>query len=752
MRRVPKLPYCLFFAFAALVALAGCKKKFNEYYERPANLEPPVYQVLQSKGNFKSMLEAIDRAGYKPILSAAGYWTLFAPHDSAFQVYLTSKNLQSVSQLDSAACRQIVTYSLVYNAFRKERLDDYQSGVGWVPSSAWKRRTANYTFVYDGTDTGGNKIKVIASNRNGTVYQDADNNNKYIPYFINEFMAAKSLSASDYTYFYPGTAYTGFNVVDAIVTEQDIPAENGVIHVVNKVITALPSIDQYLEGKPEYSTFKSLFDKFLVQYVLNQSVTRRYQVTTGSTENVYTKFYSAPTGSLAFSLNNENYLFGGNDAQQESYTIFAPTNTVLEQYIKNVLLENYPANATLQSVPVGVVYDFVNAHLWQKAVWPSKFSTTTNFLGEEARFNPTTDVVDKKILSNGIFYGTNKVQEANVFTSVYGRAYLDPKYSMMTKLLNYELRPIVSDIGRDFTVFMISDAMLNAAGFTHDASVSNDPYEQYRFTPPAGSTIPASTGATTRNRLLRILNLHVIPRRVLNDLSSEGIANTIGGEFIGFKNNTIFASGNVEANQVVNVSSSKTSKNGRVYYIDKILNFSESFIGAHIEKLGTTPTAATSQYNYFWEFLKTSSIWNATTKEITGVANGTFYTLFIPNNAAIMQAVKDGMLPGNTTTGVPNFNFATQTNIQREQVVRFIYHHFLDKRTIAPDGEESGSFPTLLKTNLGDPINVFVNNTLGSMVLTDMTNRTATVISPVSTYIGNRIVIHLTNNYLKYTL
>ena len=738
--------------FAMLILLAACKKNFSDYYDRPDNLEPPIYQQLEARGNFKSILAVIDKAGYKPILGAAGYWTFFAPHDSAFQVYLTSRNLTNVSQLDSAACRELVTFSLVYNAFRKERMDDYQSATGWVPGFAFKRRTANYTFVYDGKNAAGTNIKVIASNRNGTAYADADNNNKYIHYFIDEFLAGKNLTAADYNYFYPGTPYTGFNVVDAIVTEKDIAAENGVIHVVNKVITTLPSIDQYLEGKPEYSLFKSIFDKFLVQYVYNQAITRRYQITANSSDSVFTKVYSAPNGTLAFSLNNENHVLSGNDGQTESYSIFAPTNTVLQQYINTVLLENYPPGSTLQSVPVSVVYDFVNAHLWQKAVWPSKFSTTTNFLGEEARFNAVTDIVDKKILSNGIFYGASKVQEANVFHSVYGRAYLDPNYAMMTKLLNYELKSVVSDISRDYTLFMMSDAMLNAAGFTHDASVSNDPYEQYRFTPPAGSTIPASTGATTRNRLLRILNLHVVPKRVLNNLSAEGVAMTTGGEYIGFKNNTVFASANVDANQVVNITGTKTSKNGRVYYIDKLLNFSENLVGAHIEKLGTTPSAAASQYNYFWEFLKTSLIWNNTTKEITGVANGTFYTLFIPNNAAIMQAVRDGYLPGNVTTGVPNFNSGTQTNIQREQVVRFIYHHFLDRRTVGADGEESGSMPTLLRNNLGDPINVFVVNTVGSLQLTDMNNRPATVISAPSYYIGNRIMIHLTNNYFKYTL
>ena len=118
-----------------------------------------------------------------------------------------------------------------------------------------------------------------------------------------------------------------------------------------------------------------------------------------------------------------------------------------------------------------------------------------------------------------------------------------------------------------------------------------------------------------------------------------------------------------------------------------------------------------------------------------------------------MNAVKDGLLPGNTTTGIPNFNAATQTNVQKEQVVRFIHHHFLDRRTVAADGVEEGSIPTLLRTNLGDPINVFVENNQGSpLKLTDMNNRVATVISAPSTYLSNRLVIHLINNYLKYTL
>lgn len=732
--------------------LFACKKKFDDYYERPASLEPPIYQQLEARGNFTNLLAAIDKAGYKRILSTTGYYTFFAPHDSAFKVYLAENNLTSVDELDSAACRAIVTYCLVYNAFKKERLDDYQSQTGWVAGSAFKRKTANYTFVYDGTDTSGAKLKMIAANRNSVTFAEADNNNKYIPYFVSEFMQNKNLTAWDYNYFYPNSKYTGFNVAGAAVTEQDIAAENGVIHIIDKVVTALPSIDQYLEGREEYSLFKSLLDKFLVQYVLNPAITRRYQLTTGKSDNVYTKVYTAPFGTLAYSLNNENQLLALNDAQTESYSIFVPTNNVLQNYINNVLLENYPPGTTLSDVPVNIVYDFINAHLWQRTVWPSKFNEASNFLGEAARFDVATDIGERKILSNGIFYGTRKVQDANVFTSVYGRSYLDPKYSMMTKLLNYELKSIVSDISRDFTLFMISDSVLNAAGYFHDASVSVQPYEQYRFTPPAGSTLPATSGATTRNRLLRILNLHVVQGKVLTNLSGEGAVLTVGGEYIGFKNNKVFSSGNVEANETIGASRYKTSKNGIVYYIDKLLNFSESNIGAHIEKLGTTPSAASSPYNYFWEFLKTSGIYIASNKMIASVPSGSFYTLLIPDNAAIRQAVKDNLLPGNVTTGDPNFNAATQSNLDKEKVNRFIYYHLLDRRIVAADGVEEGAIPTFLKTNLGDAATILVNNVPGNLMLTDSYGRTATVISSPSTFLGNRINIHLINNYLKYSL
>ena len=613
-----------------------------------------------------------------------------------------------------------------------------------MANAAFKRRTANYRGVVDGQDATGNSIKMIASNRNNngtTYYVEADNNNKHIPYFVDNFMAAKGLTASDYNYFYPNTPYTGFNVVDAAVTEKDIPAENGVIHVINKVVEALPGLDEYLASRPEYSEFKKIFDKFLVQYALNAGVTQKYQSITSSTANVYTKIFNA---SLAFSPNNENFLkMQDNDAQSGTYSMFVPNNDALQAYIKNVLLEYYPS---LDVMPVNIIYDFINAHLFQSAVWPSKFSSTYNYLGEEARFNANTDVVDKKILSNGIFYGTNKVQEANVFSSVYGKAYLNPNYSMMTSLLNQELKYQISNVRQKYTLFLVSNSVLNAAGYFSDPTVDNNPNLQWRYIPPGGGT--QLTGSSALVRLLRVLNLHVVPARDIQDLTAAGVANSYGGEFLKYGANTVYSSGNFDAGNVANVLGKATAKNGTVYYIDKILNFSEKLVGKHIEALGT-PT--TSEYNYFYQYLKSSSIYTAATADIVGIASGTFYTVFIPNNNAIKAAVNAGLLPGTGTAPNKLPLFAPTLLADKDMVNKFIYAHILNKKTVASDGMESGSFEVIQKTSGGDPNNVFVNNLVANqMTLTDMNSRVSTVLIPSSNNLSNRCMIHLIDNYLQY--
>lgn len=726
-----------------VLMFGACKKKaFDDYYARPASLQPPIYQSLQARGKFTSFLACIDKANYKTILSAAGSWTIFAPNDSAFNVFLTSRGLTNVSQLDSGTCAKIVTYSLAYNEFTKALLSNYQSSTGYVVNSAFKRRTANYEGFYNDTTFTGQPVKAIASNRNFG-FLLGDNNNKYIPYFTDTYFANRHLSASDYNYFYPGSAFTGFNVVDAKVVTQDIFAENGYIHEIDKVILPLPNIDRYLASNPQYSEFKKLFDKYMVSFVLNSDATGRYNLLTGHTDPVYVKLYN---NILAYSPNNENYLkLQDNDGQADGYTMFVPRNDVLLTYINTVLLENY---TSLDAMPIQIIADFLNAHMWQTTVWPSKFATTNNVQNEPAKFDPSTDIIDKKILSNGIFYGTSKVQQANVFSTIYGRAYLDPKYLLMTRLLDYNYRYTITIPTLRFTMIMMSDSVLRSWGYDYNFGTLS-----WQYIAP-GTTVSASSGVALAN-LQRILGMSIIPtpNGELDNLTDSGIVETLSGDYIKYKNNKFISAGSQDSGSLttnngypINVRGTKLSSNGRVYYVDNLLNFSLKNLGYMITKLGAPPT---SQFNSFYQYLKNSAIFNPATNEIVGISPGGFYTVFIPNNAAIQAAVNAGLLP-RTGTGpyVANYNPALQSG--KDSVTRFLQYHFLSKATVVPDGKKPGSFETLFKKLNGDATTVTIASIPGQMTITDAYNRVATLIFAQSNNLADRSVIHLINNYLQF--
>jgi uncharacterized surface protein with fasciclin (FAS1) repeats len=743
-KKIYQLAYVVLFA----TLFTSCKKKFDDYYERPSTLADPIYKQLTDDGKFTNFVSLIDKAGYKETLAAAGYWTIFAPTDSAFTAdtefasFIQSRGFSSVASVDSVTAQMIVQYLLVFNGFKSDRIDDYQSSLGWVPDISFKRRTAYYTGFYKDTTYAGQPVVAIPSNRNNngvtanSYFVFADNGNKYIPIFTSQYLATVGLSQSDYSYFYPQSTFSGFNVANARVTRRDIAAENGIIHVIDKVVTPAKSIDQYLRSKPEYSLFRSILERFMVLFIKNTDASHRYQVLHGGSDDVSVKVYS---NLLAYSPNNENYFkLQDNDAQKDGWTMFVPTNDSLNKYINTVVLQQYPS---IQSLPLSIISDLLNAHMWQSTVWPNKFSSTYNFLGEPARMNNTTDIVDKKILSNGFFYGTKKVNEPNVFSTVYGKAYLDPRYLLMTRLLDMDLKSSVTNPNIKYTMFMMSDAVLAAKGYSYNAGSNG-----WVFTNPVGGA--TSTNDSNRLNLLRMLNTCVIetPNNELANIGVtgfKGIINTYGGECLKYDGNLVSTAGSIERGATVRIDSVRKVLNGQVVYINDLLYFPYLPISKNLEALGTP---AASEFNYFWNYLKNSTLYNTTTFEIAGLAAGSFYTFFVPNKAAMIQAINDGLLPG--TAGVPNFT--PTLTADKVKVENFIQYHILDKRTIIANGIDIGSFPSLLRNVSGDPVTFSILYPAGLFEVGDGYGRKARLVTALSNNLSNRTVIHLVDNYLKY--
>lgn len=712
-----------------LLLFTSChKKEWDSYYGRPSSLAPPIYQELQERGNFTHLLAAIDKSGYQETLNRGGYWTMFAPNDDAFEKFFQENGIKGDEGVDSALAGKIVRYALVYNAYRKAQLADAQASGGADTLRGFKRKTAYYNFVY--TENG---RKVISANRNGT-YDPSDNNNKYIPYFIDQFLSFNHLSPSDYTFFYPNASYSGFNVAGAQVVNADIAAENGIIDEVDKVILPLPSLEDYLNSNPDYSEFKRLLDK-LVSYQSNADITERNYALTGSMDSVYVKLYDAGgANGLAFSPNNENFVLSSTDAQSDGWSMVVPTNEALISYEKEILAHF----GSFDAAPPTVLIALLNAHLWPTTIWPSRLDITPNSEQELPTFS-ISDITDKKVCSNGFFFGSSKVQQANVFRTIYGKAFLDPAFSLMTRALDQDIKFSIINPQGHFTMFMMSDKVLAQYGYSYD-----DDHSEWIYQAPGG-TQEGGAGALARvNRILQT-SLAVTQNGELDDLSGEGIAETWTGEYIRYKNNTVWAGGNADAGTVVHIDSVARSVNGVVYYVDGLLTFSENTLGYHIEQLANSdPDSFGSFYNY----LTHTALWNGDTKTILGIQPGTFYTAFIPTNAAISEAVKEGLLPGDANTGVPDFEPGAPED--QNKVVQFITYHILDKNTVVPDGKKSGSFATLLKTIDGDLTFIKIDNQIGQMKLTDTYGDTANLIEAQSNHLCDRAVIHSIDHVLNY--
>ncbi|RYE23357.1 MAG: hypothetical protein EOP45_06955, partial [Sphingobacteriaceae bacterium] len=436
--------------------------------------------------------------------------------------------------------------------------------------------------------------------------------------------------------------------------------------------------------------------------------------------------------------------------------LFEPNNTVLNNYLTETILENYK---TVDKLPINIISDLLGAHMWQTTVWPSKFGSTNNSQGEPARFNASTDVTDKKVCSNGLFYGTNKVQLANVFTSVYSRPYLDPNYTLMTRALDQSLKFLIINPNIKTTLIMMSDATLRAAGFDYSTALSS-----FTYTAPGAALI---SGAPAFNLINRILNMHVIltPNGELNDLTGSGIVETYGGEYVRYQNGNVYAAGNKVFNGTVETpvvqplttisSSTRITSNGKVYYQNSgVLLPTNNNVGYHINQYAGKTT---DPYYMFYQYLQTSTLYTPLNAAITpgainGIQSGVFYTMFIPTNNAIQDAVNKGFLPGTGTGNVktPNYDPLKQTQAEKDLVNRFIQYHILKQTTVVPDGKKTGVYPTLYTAASGDPATITIASTPGTMQVTDAQGNRANLIPANSNILSNRVVIHQIDNFLRF--
>ncbi len=763
--------------FLTLVAFIACENVQKEYYSRPEWLEPPIYTQLEDSGVFTNYLALIDKANFTNQLKGAGFYTVFAPNDEAFEEYFTEKGYASVDDIDSITAKAIVAYSLAISPASYEQIDDYQDGsASATPATrkdkAFKRTTYHYKWVYEEEGADGEVRNIIDINSssgavgsNSQTFMYDDYNQKNIPFFTSAYMAQRGISATDYNYFYPNTELTDFNVVDAQVIRKNKYAENGIIHVVDKVIEPLKNLEEILAETDSCSEFKNLLDKYIVEHwYAGEYFQLKYEQSSGVRKDISIKYYAG----ASINLNCENYLTYPSaskqmDAQTEGYSLFAPTNEAMEEFYTEKFFKH--GYTSLDSMPKYIIDEFVNAHMYPVTVWPTRFNITTNPYGEFPSFDPYSDVEKSEFGSNGVFYAVNNVQETYAFSTVLADILLNPDYTLMYQaLLNVELTDHLKSPNAKFLLFLISNEQFEEAGLIYNTTSGAWEFTEDENRPDLGSS---ATSALTR-----LLSLHIV---MLNgdeeyDLTSieGGVIRTFNDEYIRYYRGTVYGSGNdprkrprwmgtVDSDAINGTSNTLSSailySNGNIGEVLSVssrdADYKATQMKAYLQKIAS----ATYLDDDGVPTYVANCVYNNTAEAIKDVSNNESITVFLPSDKALEKAVADGVLKpiGDFANGTLGPDVLVADN---QALENFLKYHIIKSNVVVGDPLDN-YLTTYRKLDDGTyaRIHVIGNDEDGTLQVEDSEGKIANVVTKsVASFniLGNRAIVHVIDNYLNY--
>lgn len=431
-----------------IILFTSCLSELDKYYEVPDWLKGDAWKVMESKGNFKLFMSAIERSAYKELVQGKGIITVMAPTDSAFQAYLTKHNYASVEAIPQTDLDQLIGYHVMQYSYSKDALMNYKPGGAESENSIegmyFKFRTYSRAPITTETDEVLNKsYKVIHTDR-------------LLPVFSYKLFAGNKIDAkSNYEFLYPGSKWTGdsgFNVSDASVLEYTRATDNGFVYTIDKVIEPLPTIGQSLTNDPDYSYFINNYERFKT-YIYDAAASNNY----GEGDSLFVKRY---TGDLP-PISSEwiNTTFDASTTSHLSFNVLAPKNAALQAFFSKYWAPYYRTLSDVRFEPLlAVLQNHINygSFAFPEQLQSGEFrSNLGNYLTVDQ-----TKIDKRQVCVNGSLYGLTEVIVPPMFTKVTAPMYKDPKYTMFLDMaINGSIISTLISNAVNFKVFYPTDSM-----------------------------------------------------------------------------------------------------------------------------------------------------------------------------------------------------------------------------------------------------------------------------------------------------
>jgi Secreted and surface protein containing fasciclin-like repeats len=703
----------LIFLIGILIGAFGCQKNLEDLpnYKRPSWLAGKVYTQISSNDSLKIFAACVKKVGYDTILNTSGCYTVFAPSDNAFaEFFKNHANYNgSVDNIPYDTLVRIVRSHIINDPWSLEQLHQLDVD-GWIDTLGL---TNNRPFGYKRESLLRDpNIKIgIAQYPKDTkrivdttqaVYTNIryTDGNKFASIFYKQYFDANKLIASDYEFYFNRpfqSQYTYF--MGSKIIRANIFAENGYIHIVDKVNNPLQSAYDLLKSNTNYSEFLDLIN-MSAQLSLNQTATQAqkgYQ--SGVTVDT---IFDVTYPSLAFNIMNEKTVapvgYANNASVRYQNGIIAPTNQALEKFYSDFLIGS-GKYGTIRNAPDFFRRIIANTYMSKYPIYPSILATKGYYNGENDYITfDANSIIEKKMGSNCTFIGVNQPIIPYVFRSVAGPVYEFQNYS--ETMYSIELAGILADLKKQnvkYSFFVENDFNCH-----HDSTLYNQynditkirRYFAYNTSIKGPITTQGKTYILGSSDVRTLLYNHIGTSVPQFRAQKEFIRNLAGNYIIidqtispwaaysnnqsGYQLNVYYDHGltvkGINGTSDTLITPQRISPdfvtNGVTYDIQSWMNFNS---------IANIYSVISSEQNLtkFYSLLDKAKLVDKITGKFTFMLDNDFYTVFAPTNAALGTAYD---------------------NLPVDQLKNFLLMYFVHGDIIFTDGNKpSGYYETMRK-------------------------------------------------------
>ncbi|GHT64300.1 hypothetical protein AGMMS50239_21760 [Bacteroidia bacterium] len=716
--------------------------------QEPDYVKASIYNYLKDNGNFTYFTRIIDMVEedgikYSEVLGKTGSKTLFVANDEAFEAFFKDNEygIRRFEDFSLSQCRSILFGGMLNNPYLLAMLT-YLPGSPPAMGQVMRREASlpllDTVLLKRSNDIPDNPYWKPYKEKG--IYLLDDRTNYTLVHFLPVHMRMQGITDEDfYTMTHVTRSSTDAYLFDIKIVEPDIICKNGYIHRLEKLLLPRESMAEYVRSNPEISKFNGFLERYSCPIYDAENTNAYKRVHPGFQDSIFVKWFfnsqeqpgtwtdntllpKNVNAYLKYNPGKKSYQLGSNSIQGDMAAMFVPTDAALENYFNSdagrTLKERYQS---WDNVPDNVLDVLINHHMQQSFLQatPSRFVNLADNMGTPMDAKPA-DVNYSKICSNGIIYVTDVVYAPTRYVAVTAPVLMGAKTTLFNWIVNqlqFDLYLLSMEPGNRFSFFVPTDEVFQ--NYVDPGSVANgkpeflhfyiDPKNNAmmasRWDVATGDSLGVYTSAFSEKPsekaknyldylLLDIMDNHI----VLQDIEpgKQYYRTKAGGTVVvtGQGGNLKVAGGaNMSRSETISVTTAYNMKNGNTYLIDKVLQM--PLVSTYSE-LGKQ-----DEYSEFFELcFDVKEIIEGAAKvgggrifggngkgidENVRFFNTFHYTVYVPANTAIRQAIADGLIMRwNDIEALRNTDYSRYLR-EATNLYDFLSYHFQDNSVYVSD-------------------------------------------------------------------